>query len=285
MNSEITKSPGIEAGALLAVTAKSPATESAYRGVVARWVRWAGNRPLSARLFDSWIKAEKKAGASASKLRQEIFGGKSAIMQAAEKAGLSAGEYGALKAALDSIKAPEPAPPEIRVVDGHERHEILKEMAPRLALVMRTLYATGARVSEILGVRKTDVKVEGERVSIRIMGKGSKERKVRIPAALLGDINDEYNTPGRVYLFESSPGKPYSRQWINHEIGRAARVAIGRRVTAHDMRHSRATDLFRTSKNLKGVSTMLGHSSIEVTARFYVKSELSDEELTEGEAL
>lgn len=285
METSVVKMPGIEAETLLQVKAKSPLTEAAYRGAMARWIEWAGKRPLSARLFDEWIKAERKAGASASKINQEIFGGKSAILQAAEKAGMDMMDYYRLKAALDSIKAPKPANSEIRVVDGHERSEILKELSPRLALVTRFLYATAARISEALSVRQADVKVDEQRARVRLRGKGDKERWVSIPRELLGAINEEFHSIRRVWLFESSPGRPYSRQWITHEINRTARIAIGRRVTAHDLRHSRATDLFRTSRNLKGVSTMLGHSSIEVTARFYVKSELTDEELQEGEDL
>ena len=285
MSTDILKAPGIEAGELLQVTAKSPNTEAAYRGAVRAWVQWAGNRPLSARLFDSWIKAERKAGSSASKLKADIFGGKAAIMQAAERAGIGAGEYGVLKAALDSIKAPKPAEPEISVVDGRERAMILKELSPRIALVMRFLYATAARVSEALAVRESDVKVENGRVKVRLRGKGDKERIVSIPADLLGAINEEFHSARRVYLFESDPGRPYTRQWISHEISRASMVAIGRSISAHDLRHSRATDLFAKSKNLKGVSTMLGHRDISTTARYYVKAELTEEELQEGEAL
>jgi len=162
---------------------------------------------------------------------------------------------------------------------------ILKELSPRIALVMRFLYATAARVSEALAVRESDVKVENGRVKVRLRGKGDKERIVSIPADLLGAINEEYQTPGRVFLFESSPGKPYSRQWISHEISRASMVAIGRSISAHDMRHSRATDLFAKTKNLVAVSNFLGHSGVAVTAKFYTKAELTEEELREEKAL
>ncbi len=285
MSTDVMKASGIDASSLLSVTARSPQTQSTYRRVVAKWIKWAGDRPLSARLFHSWIESERKAGASASKIRQHIFGGKAAIMQAAERSGMGAAEYGALKAALDSIKAPEPASPEISVVDGHERHEIIKELSPRIALVCRFLYATAARVSEALAVRESDVRVVksagGTSVRVRLHGKGNKERWTTLPAALLAEINDEYQKPGRVFMFESSPGKPYGRQWITHEISRAAKIALGRRVTSHDMRHSRATDLFAKTHNLPAVSRYLGHSSISVTSMYYVKTELTDAELEE----
>lgn len=280
MVGELTKKAGIEGSALLEVTGKSPATQSAYRRAAGAFIEWAGGRKLSAHLFAEWIEEERKA-VSSSKLRVELFGGKAAIMQAAVKAGIPASELAVLKTGLDSIQAEQAPPPQIKVVDGRERAAILKELSPRLALVFRFLYTTAARVSEALGVRQGDVKIEGERARVRLHGKGRKERFVYIPLDLLAEINEEFRSPRRVYLLESSYGKPYCRQYISWAISKAAKVAIGRPVSAHDLRHSRATDLFAKSKNLPGVSKLLGHSSTAVTAMYYVRTELSEDELKE----
>ena len=64
--------------------------------------------------------------------------------------------------------------------------------------------------------------------------------------------------------------------------GRAARRVLGRSVTAHVLRHSRATDLIERTGKVKGVSRMLGHASEATTLRFYVKQSLTEEELAEG---
>jgi len=53
-------------------------------------------------------------------------------------------------------------------------------------------------------------------------------------------------------------------------------------VTAHVLRHSRATDLIERTGKVKGVSRMLGHASEATTLRYYVKQSLTEEELTEG---
>ena len=110
-------------------------------------------------------------------------------------------------------------------------------------------------------------------------------RQVRIPAALLKEIDAEYQGDARVHLFESKHGQPFTRQYITREIGRAARRVLGRSVSAHQLRHSRATDLYQSTRRLKAVSALLGHSGVDTTARYYVRDDFSDAELFNDEAL
>lgn len=275
---------GIAPPALLEVSGRSVETTTHYRRAAAAWIAWAKGRPLTAHLFAAWIDAERRKGVSTAKLRVELFGVKAAIMQAGEKAGMSARELAGMKAALDSIPIPKAQKvPDIAVVDGRERHALIAALSPRMSLVVRFLYATAARVSEAIGVRETDIKVMEKSARVRLQGKGRKERTVTIPLDLLVEINAEFHSLRRVFLFEGRPGKAYCRSHISRAIGECAKAEIGRQIGAHVLRHSRATDLFAKSRNLKGVSEMLGHSSIEVTARYYVRSTLSEDDLWKGE--
>lgn len=86
-------------------------------------------------------------------------------------------------------------------------------------------------------------------------------------------------------MFESRHSKPFSRQYVTREIARAARWELGKRVGAHVLRHSRATDLYQRTRRIKAVSVLLGHSGVDVTSRYYVRDDFSDEELFDGEAL
>ena len=115
--------------------------------------------------------------------------------------------------------------------------------------------------------------------------KGDVERHVRVPRALLEEIDAEYQAEGRVYLFESRYGQPFTRQYITREIARAGKRVLGRRVSAHVLRHSRATDLYQHTKRIKAVSVLLGHSGVDVTSRYYVRDDFSDAELFNGEPL
>ena len=83
-------------------------------------------------------------------------------------------------------------------------------------------------------------------------------------------------------LFTTDQGNPYRRTYITREIDQTARRTLGRSVTAHVLRHSRATDLIATTGKVKGVSRMLGHASEATTLRYYVKQSLTDDELFGG---
>jgi integrase len=108
---------------------------------------------------------------------------------------------------------------------------------------------------------------------------------VRLPLALLQDIDAEFAAPGRVYLFESRCGRPFTWQYVAREIGRAARRVLGKRIGAHVLRHSRATDLYQSTKRIKAVSVLLGHAGMDTPARYYVRDDFSDAELFNDEAL
>ena len=81
------------------------------------------------------------------------------------------------------------------------------------------------------------------------------------------------------FLFQTSTGAAFGRSYISREIGRAAKRVLGRSVTAHVLRHSRATDLLADTGRIKAVSRMLGHADEATTLRYYVKDAFTDEEL------
>lgn len=83
-------------------------------------------------------------------------------------------------------------------------------------------------------------------------------------------------------LFETGPGHTFHREYISREITRAAKPVLGRAVSAHVLRHSRATDLLAATHRIKAVSQLLGHSDEAVTLRYYVKDSFTDEELFAG---
>ena len=126
-------------------------------------------------------------------------------------------------------------------------------------LIIRTIYATGVRVSELCSINIEDIDFE-DRI-IRVKGKGGKIRTVFIDEETLQDIN--HYTSGRISgpLFEGQLGKNISPRTVQHIFERYAPTGI----TPHKIRHSYASELYRRSKNLRVVQENLGHSSIQTT--------------------
>ena len=126
-------------------------------------------------------------------------------------------------------------------------------------LIIRTIYATGVRVSELCSINIEDIDFEDH--IIRVKGKGGKIRTVFIDEDTLQDIN--HYTSGRISgpLFEGQQGKNISPRTVQHIFERYAPAGI----TPHKIRHSYASELYRRSKNLRVVQENLGHSSIQTT--------------------
>ena len=151
---------------------------------------------------------------------------------------------------------------------------------PRQYLLIKFLWVTGCRVSEMTGIRRSDWKVEEDRVLLRVTGKGNKERTVRIPRALFDEIRTTFR--GELYLFETSNGRPYHRSYVSNQIAKVSRRAIGRSIRAHALRHSFATRQIRRTGKIEAVSRYLGHSSPAITMSYYVHESLDDGELFNG---
>lgn len=133
-------------------------------------------------------------------------------------------------------------------------------------------YATGARVSEIIGVGLQDILYEEGLV--RVTGKGSKQRVIPVGRRALGAVSlyaremrprlDHGKGAGKLFL--NARGTPLSRVGAWAVIKTAARRAgLAKRVTPHTLRHSFATHLLEGGADLRAVQEMLGHTDLATT--------------------
>jgi len=132
--------------------------------------------------------------------------------------------------------------------------------------IMAVLYGTGIRVSELLGIKLSDI----QRASgtIRIIGKGNKERVVPMNDSLLKIIVEYYRKyQPAVYLFENDNTKQqYTDRSINAFLKYyKERAQINAVVTAHKFRHSNATALLEQGTDIRIIQKQLGHNSIKTT--------------------
>ena len=262
------------AEALLEVKGAGELTTAAYRSALGAFLQ--SGHQVTVEGFAAYIHQLRRTR-SAATVNQALAAGRKGFLQAAERLGMPAREISLIRGALAEIPAVKKAPPDVAVISPQERSALFAALPLRVRLVAETLYVTGARVSEVLGVRRDQIKPNGATVELRLYGKGGKERTGRIPTELYQRILEVY--PQGTYLFQSRAGQHFKREYISREIARATRRVLGRAVSAHVLRHSRATDLLAATHRIKAVSRLLGHSDEATTLRYYVRDAFSDEEL------
>ncbi len=158
-----------------------------------------------------------------------------------------------------------------------EAHQIIDAAAnERDRLFLQLLWQSGARVSEAIALRLSDVNREG----IRVLGKGGVERVVFVQEGLVSAIlfYAQARELGRDdYLFQSRKGGHITKQRADQIIKDAARRAnLQRTVHAHLFRHGYAINFLNCSGRLDALQEQLGHRDINTT-RIYLR--LSDQDL------
>ena len=158
----------------------------------------------------------------------------------------------------------------------------LTRLGRRDRAALETLYATGCRASEVVGLRPVDLDLKAGMA--RCVGKGNKERRVPLGSnaiqALATYLERDrpallVNKPHTTAVFVSKSGRPLSRIALWQIVKRHARSAgLSIDVSPHTLRHSFATHILSRGADLRVVQELLGHRSI-ATTQIYTRVELS----------
>ena len=145
-------------------------------------------------------------------------------------------------------------------------------LAIRDVAIVETLYGSGIRVSELTGLNLDDV--DRERSTLRVIGKGNKERVVPIGNPAMRAL-DRWISEGRPELssdaiqralFLGSRGKRIDQRVVRDVVYDATEaVGAEKRLGQHALRHSAATHLLEGGADLRTVQEILGHSSLSTT--------------------
>lgn len=170
----------------------------------------------------------------------------------------------------EAIEIPRTVEVEANFLDEEEQCILIKS-ARNLrdkALIM-TILSSGLRASEILNLKEDDL-YRGSLIVSR--GKGGKPRVTFIDPLTEKSIREYHHKRevDSVFVFTNSFGKPLSRQYLSRMISETAlRAGIKKRVSAHTLRHSFATNMLRKGARIEDVQPLMGHSNISTT-RLYM---------------
>lgn len=142
--------------------------------------------------------------------------------------------------------------------------------------ILELLFSSGLRVSELVGLNKTDINLKRREFMVR--GKGQKDRPIFVSEAAVWWLNnyldkrDDTSIPmfirysGTKQVSTSGNYYRLTARSVQRLVARYALLAgITKTVTPHTMRHSFATDLLMNGADLRSVQAMLGHSNISTT--------------------
>jgi len=184
-----------------------------------------------------------------------------------------------------SIRTPRQAKrlPKAITIDQVERllaapgdHEVLGR---RDRAMLETLYSTGIRVSELVGLAMADLDLAGE--ALRVRGKGKKERIVPLGSHAIGAVqrylemlraDPKFGTlvkteaDGRLPLFVNKHGGRLSSRSVRRKLDKYLKqVGLDPSISPHTLRHSFATHLLDNGADLRSVQELLGHQSLSTT--------------------
>ncbi len=165
-----------------------------------------------------------------------------------------------------------------------------KPEGTRNIAIIETLYSCGLRVSELIGLRITNLYLEDG--FVRVIGKGDKERLVPVGDDAIKYIkiyckecrvHQQITSGHEDFLFLNRRGKQLTRVMIFHIVkDLCSRAGIAKNISPHSFRHSFATHLVDGGADLRAIQEMLGHQSITTTElythldRHYLRSAIME---------
>lgn len=148
-----------------------------------------------------------------------------------------------------------------------------KDEGIRNDAIIETMYSCGLRVSEVIGLKLSDLYFDEG--FIKVLGKGSKQRFVPIASSAVKKINNyiaekrshlKIKSEAEDILFLNRRGAQLTRAMIFTILKDLTKIAgLTKNVSPHTLRHSFATHLLENGADLRSIQLMLGHESITTT--------------------
>jgi integrase/recombinase XerD len=272
---------------MIAEKGRAPNTVAAYRRDLTTYCEWLaarGSSPLGVEheQLVSFVGERRASGAATSSIARQL----AAIRMLHRHLSVEGERRDDPAADLEGVRVPSGIPKpltEAQITSLIDAVVVTEPIHRRDLALIELLYATGARISEAVGLSIGEIDLDARLV--RLYGKGSKERIVPFGSTAAAALDDWFSPSGRARLvpeqwrsrgdaeavFINARGGRLSRQaaWaVIRKYG--TRAGIGDELSPHVLRHSCATHLLDHGADLRVVQEMLGHASISTT-QIYTK--------------
>jgi integrase/recombinase XerD len=272
---------------MVAEKGRAPNTLAAYRRDLSAYCRWLsahGSTPLDVdhQQLVAFVGERRATGAATSSIARQL----AAIRMLHRYLSIEGERRDDPAADLEGVRVPAGIPKpltEAQVISLIDAVVVTEPIHRRDLALIELLYATGARISEAVGLSIGEIDLDARLV--RLYGKGSKERIVPFGSTAASALDDWFSPSGRAAMvpdqwrsrgdaeavFLNTRGARLSRQAAWAVIKRyGVRAGIGGELSPHVLRHSCATHLLDHGADLRVVQEMLGHASISTT-QIYTK--------------
>jgi site-specific recombinase XerD len=270
---------------------RSEKTIHGYTSDLVQFQKWLGKRPLS-KITEVDVRNYRdhmlKQGNSPNTINRRIA------------ALASFGQWGSVQASLfaenpaqyiEPVQAAELAP---RWLDDGQKRKLMavveadlreaKERYPRLwllrqrdAVIMHVLLHTGLRVGELCALKCSDLSLSERKGTLLVRhGKGRKQRTVMLMNETRKQLGEWLAVRPQVAneaLFVGQTGEPIQPRVVQRLVERYAELADLEEVTPHSLRHTFARGLLDSGAKLHEVAKLMGHGSLDSTARYVQPSE------------
>ncbi|MBN2127550.1 MAG: tyrosine-type recombinase/integrase [Candidatus Diapherotrites archaeon] len=169
---------------------------------------------------------------------------------------------------LEDVPSPKKSKPLPVVLTKEEIIQLIKFSGKgRNRLIVKLLYSSGLRVSELTKLKTEDINLK-EKIARVKSGKGNKDRVIILSEKWCKEIKKYIDSKKikSVFVFSKKNGTPLSTDSIERIIRIATKKAgIEKHVTPHKLRHSFATHLLEAGENIRKIQELLGHSNLSTT--------------------
>lgn len=242
---------------------RSRHTQRAYRADWRRFSAFTGGKPIAGITLADVQGIADSLDDLAPSSRGRVIASLKSLLAFAHRLGFATFDVGRavrLPQSRDSLAERIITEAEVQRMIGMEDH-------PRNRIILRLLYASGVRVSELCGLRWRDLRGRDEGGQVTVFG----TRAIVIPASVWGDLTALQGDAGPddpVFLSQKTGGSLTSGQVWRIVKKAAERAGLGKAVSPHFLRHAHASHALDRGAPIHLVQATLGHASVATTGRY-----------------